>query len=107
MPRFFVGRQSEEATARVGPRSIAGPGSGPGEFNFPHNICCDADGWVYVADRENHRIQIFDGDGPAEVAARRCWTSRSGSSPGRRASLGARQKGPLRNGGEELYSPSY
>lgn len=39
------------------------PGSGPGEFNLPHNIVCDPDGWVYVADRENHRIQIFDSDG--------------------------------------------
>jgi hypothetical protein len=38
-------------------------GIGPGEFNIPHNITCDADGWVYVADRENHRIQIFDGEG--------------------------------------------
>ena len=42
------------------------PGSGPGEFNLPHNICCDADGWVYVADRENHRVQIFDGSGHYE-----------------------------------------
>jgi len=39
------------------------PGSGPGEFNLPHNIVCDPDGWVYVADRENHRIQIFDSNG--------------------------------------------
>ncbi|QCK87724.1 hypothetical protein E8L99_19180 [Phreatobacter aquaticus] len=39
------------------------PGTGPGEFNLPHNICCDADGFVYVADRENHRVQIFDGNG--------------------------------------------
>ena len=39
------------------------PGTGPGQFNFPHNIACDADGLVYVADRENHRIQVFDGDG--------------------------------------------
>jgi hypothetical protein len=30
------------------------PGTGEGEFNIVHNICCDADGWVYVADRENH-----------------------------------------------------
>jgi DNA-binding beta-propeller fold protein YncE len=43
------------------------PGIGPGEFNLPHNIHCDADGWVYVADRENHRIQIFDGDGKYET----------------------------------------
>ena len=34
----------------------------------PHNIvCCDADGWVYVADRENHRIQVFNGDGKYET----------------------------------------
>ena len=43
------------------------PGRGPGQFNFPHNICCDPDGWVYVADRENHRIQIFDGNGRFET----------------------------------------
>ena len=39
------------------------PGTDPGQFNIPHNICCDPDGRVYVADRENHRIQVFDGDG--------------------------------------------
>jgi len=39
------------------------PGTDPGQFNIVHNICCDADGWVYVADRENHRVQVFDGDG--------------------------------------------
>lgn len=43
--------------------SWGSPGTLPGEFNFPHNICCDKDGWVYVADRENHRIQVFDGNG--------------------------------------------
>ena len=39
------------------------PGTAPGEFNLVHNICCDDDGWVYVADRENHRVQVFDGNG--------------------------------------------
>ncbi len=43
----------------------------PGEFNLPHNIHCDADGWVYVADRENHRIQVFDGNGRFETQ----WTT--------------------------------
>ena len=43
------------------------PGTGPGEFNIAHNICCDDDGWVYVADRENHRIQVFDGNGRFET----------------------------------------
>ena len=41
-------------------------GVGPGEFNLPHNIVCDEDGWVYVADRENHRVQVFDGNGRFE-----------------------------------------
>jgi outer membrane protein assembly factor BamB len=43
------------------------PGTDPGEFNIVHNICCDADGWVYVADRENHRVQVFDGAGRYET----------------------------------------
>lgn len=42
-------------------------GCKPGEFNMPHNIWCDKDGWVYVADRENHRVQVFDGDGRYET----------------------------------------
>jgi DNA-binding beta-propeller fold protein YncE len=47
--------------------SWGGSGCGPGEFNLPHNICCDGDGWVYVADRENHRVQVFDGNGRFET----------------------------------------
>jgi hypothetical protein len=39
------------------------PGTDPGAFNIVHNICCDEDGWIYVADRENHRVQVFDGKG--------------------------------------------
>lgn len=41
-------------------KSWGGPGTGPGEFNLPHNICCDIDNFIYVADRENSRVQIFD-----------------------------------------------
>src|SRR3954447_23852949 len=47
--------------------SWGGPGTGEGEFNIVHNICCDADGWVYVADRENHRVQVFNGNGKYEA----------------------------------------
>jgi hypothetical protein len=47
--------------------SWGGPGCDPGLFNIAHNICCDVDGWVYVADRENHRVQIFNGDGKYET----------------------------------------
>jgi DNA-binding beta-propeller fold protein YncE len=43
------------------------PGTDPGQFNIPHNICCDPDGWIYVADRENHRVQVFDGNGKFEA----------------------------------------
>jgi DNA-binding beta-propeller fold protein YncE len=35
------------------------PGDGPGQFNLPHGIAVDRDERVYVADRENSRIQIF------------------------------------------------
>src|SRR6266436_7438602 len=43
------------------------PGTDPGQFNIVHNIATDADGWVYVADRENHRVQVFNGDGKYET----------------------------------------
>jgi streptogramin lyase len=36
------------------------PGTGPGEFKLPHSIQIDPDGTLYVADRENGRIQEFD-----------------------------------------------
>ena len=39
------------------------PGAGPGQFNTPHSIAVDARGEVYVADRGNRRIQVFDGNG--------------------------------------------
>lgn len=42
--------------------SFGRSGVGPGEFNLPHAIHCHDD-HLYVADRENHRIQIFDLDG--------------------------------------------
>jgi len=42
-------------------------GTEPGQFNIAHNIATDDDGWVYVADRENHRVQVFDGNGKYET----------------------------------------
>ena len=44
-------------------KSWGEPGDQPGQFNTPHSIAADAQGNIYVADRGNHRIQVFDGDG--------------------------------------------
>ena len=38
-------------------------GSGDGQLNFPDGIAVDEAGNVYVADRDNHRVQKFGGDG--------------------------------------------
>ncbi|WP_137787760.1 peptidyl-alpha-hydroxyglycine alpha-amidating lyase family protein [Sphingomonas sp. 3P27F8] len=38
-------------------------GSQPGQFNQPHSIAVDAQDRVYVADRGNRRIQVFDTEG--------------------------------------------
>jgi DNA-binding beta-propeller fold protein YncE len=40
-----------------------GQGSEPGQFQVAHGIAMDAKGQLWVADRENQRIQIFDQDG--------------------------------------------
>jgi DNA-binding beta-propeller fold protein YncE len=39
------------------------PGIGPGQFNLPHGVAVDREERVYVADRENSRVQIFDAGG--------------------------------------------
>jgi len=44
-------------------KSFGSPGSGSGEFRVPHSVRVSADGRVYVADRENNRVQVFREDG--------------------------------------------
>ncbi len=38
-------------------------GTAPGQFHTPHTIVVDANDRLYVGDRENNRIQVFDADG--------------------------------------------
>jgi sugar lactone lactonase YvrE len=38
-------------------------GSAPGDFDIPHALAMDSQGRLFVADRQNNRIQIFDQDG--------------------------------------------
>lgn len=38
-------------------------GKGPSQFDTPHSIAADAQGNIYVADRGNRRIQVFDHEG--------------------------------------------
>lgn len=39
------------------------PGIDPGQFMIPHNIAIDPAENIYVADREAHRVQVFDTEG--------------------------------------------
>ena len=44
-------------------QSWGDPGVGPGQFRLPHSVGISPDNRVFVADRENDRIQIFSPDG--------------------------------------------
>jgi len=44
-------------------KTWGGKGTGPGKFDVAHGIAIDAKGLLWVTDRENQRIQIFDQDG--------------------------------------------
>ena len=44
-------------------REWGSPGAGPGQFKLPHSLVVDERGILYVADRENGRIEKFDLEG--------------------------------------------
>jgi DNA-binding beta-propeller fold protein YncE len=60
-------RSSATATSiRAWPKwtkSFGEPGDGPGQLNTPHGIATDAQGNVYVANRGDSRIEVYDGEG--------------------------------------------
>jgi NHL repeat len=44
-------------------KSFGEPGDGPGQLNTPHGITADAQGNVYVANRGDSRIEVYDKEG--------------------------------------------
>lgn len=68
---FVADGHGPDSNARIVKFSAAGKfikawgkqGSGPGEFNNPHSLAMDSKGRLFVADRGNSRVQIFDQDG--------------------------------------------
>jgi sugar lactone lactonase YvrE len=44
-------------------KTWGGRGTGPGQFAVAHGIAIDSKGQLWVTDRENQRVQIFDQDG--------------------------------------------
>jgi len=43
-------------------REVGSRGNQPGQLNTPHTLAVDAKGLVYVGDRGNARVQVFDND---------------------------------------------
>ena len=53
--------------------SWGSPGIDEGQFVIPHNIALDKDDNVYVADRECHRVQVFDSNGQLQAIWNNIW----------------------------------
>jgi len=43
-------------------KSAGTRGSGPGQLNLPHTLAADAQGNIYIGDRSNNRVQVWDND---------------------------------------------
>jgi len=53
-----------EGMVTMAPEIVLGSlGAGAGEFSGPRGVAVDGDGLIYVADSDNHRIQVLDEDG--------------------------------------------
>ena len=82
-------------------------GNGRGQLNLPHTMAIDAKGNVYVADRGNARVQVFDND----LNSRRSTTTsasrgRSASRPDRTSTCTARTRCPDNDLAQSGTSPA-
>src|SRR5256886_5293443 len=59
--RFDCDWSSDVCSSDLGPWGELG--HGPGQFSIPHSIAADSKGRLYVADRNNVRVQVFDQKG--------------------------------------------
>lgn len=62
-PDAPVARVSKFAADGTFIKSWGGVGSAPGQFSSPHTLALDSQGRLFVGDRNNNRIQIFDQEG--------------------------------------------
>jgi uncharacterized protein (TIGR03663 family) len=53
----------ERWAPRAAQAAWGSPGNGPGQLRAPKGLALDAEGNLYVADSQNHRIQVFDANG--------------------------------------------
>jgi DNA-binding beta-propeller fold protein YncE len=59
----FGGKPTDDPSCAVRSRKDFSDGQGPDQFNVAHAIRVASDGMVYLADRENRRVQMFTSDG--------------------------------------------
>ena len=59
----FAKKPTDDASCAVRSRKDFSDGEGPDQFNVAHAIRVSNDGMVYLADRENRRVQMFTADG--------------------------------------------
>jgi streptogramin lyase len=92
--------------AKVGPdgewlKSWGGPGSAPGQFRTPHSIAVGPKDEIFVADRGNRRIQVFDTEGNAL----RQFTIDVPFDPDAKPAIGNKPALPISDGSPQTMAP--